>query len=157
MQQVHCRYISIPTIPLPTFHVPPSHPMLEPTVTQCWVMASTTTLNSMGCRRSPWVPPQYPLNGSPKYPPALATMVRRSHYVRRSCIVLGPTMYAARISSHLFQSRSSYAFWRSKKTSKRTASLVTISCCSSLVSRAEKLSTAQSYFKIICSRCDTIF
>ena len=83
------------------------------------------------------VMPWYPLNRIPKYPPALAIMVRRFQYVRRSRIVLGPTPYAVRISRYLPRSRASYAFWRPKKTSKRTTSLMAISDWISLASRVD--------------------
>ena len=46
------------------------------------------------------------------------------------------TLYAARISRHLSLSRASYDFWRSKNTLKRTASLMSVRCCSSLALRA---------------------
>ena len=100
-------------------------------------MASKTMLNSVGDRGYPWFMLRYSLNGSTKYLMALATMVRRSQYVQRSRIVLRTTPYAVRISRHLSQSRSSYAFWRFKKTSKRTAYLMAISCWSSLISKVE--------------------
>ena len=85
----------------------------------------------------PCVTPRQPFNRRPKYPLALVTMISRSQYVQRSRSVMSLTPYAARISRHLYQSRASYAFWRSKNTPKRTASLMAISCCSRLSSRSE--------------------
>ena len=51
--------------------------------------------------------PWYTLNGCPKYPLYLATMVSWSQYTQRSRIVLEPTPYATRISRHLSQSKAS--------------------------------------------------
>ena len=68
----------------------------------------------------------------PKYPPALSTMVIWSQYVQRSWILLELNPYAARISSHLSQSRSSYSLWKSKNTLKRTNSLMDLICWSRL-------------------------
>ena len=62
-------------------------------------------------------------------------MVRRPQYVQRSRIVLGPTPCDTIISRCMSQSRASYAFWRSSKTSKRTASLVVVICWRRLASR----------------------
>ena len=76
------------------------------TVTQWRRTAYTNMLKSVGGKGSAWVTPRHPLNGSPKYPLALATMVSWPQYYQRSRIVLGPTPYAARISRHLSQSRA---------------------------------------------------
>ena len=63
--------------------------------------ASTTTLKIVGYKGSPWVTLWYHLNGSPKYLPALATMVRQYQYVQRIRIVLGMTPYTAMITRHM--------------------------------------------------------
>ena len=48
----------------------------------------------------------------------------------------GPTLYAARISRHISQSRAYYALWRSNNTLKSTPSLMAVIWCSRLASRA---------------------
>ena len=63
-------------------------------------------------------------------------MVIWTHYVQRSRSALGPTLYSARILRHLYRSRASYAFWRSKNTSKRIASPMAVRCWSNLTLRA---------------------
>ena len=76
------------------------------TVTQWRMTASMTTLKIVVDRGSPCVTPQYPLNGRPKCPLALATMVRRSQYVQISRTVLVPSLYAERSSGALSQSKA---------------------------------------------------
>ena len=66
------------------------------------------------------------LKGRLKYSPALATMFSRSQYVRSIWIAQGMTYYAERLSRYLYQSRASYAFWKSKNTLKSTASLMDV-------------------------------
>ena len=107
------------------------------TFTQLRMTSSTTTLKIVGYRGSPCVTPQYPLNRRPKYLPALATMVSRFQYVRRSRTVLGLTLYSAISYRGLSSSEASQAFRRSRNISKRTASLMAVSCWSSFASRVE--------------------
>ena len=48
------------------------------------MLSATDHVEYRGGKGSPWVWSRHPLNGSTKYPPALATMVSQSQYVRRS-------------------------------------------------------------------------
>ena len=56
------------------------------------------------------------------------TIVRRLHYVWRSLLAQGPTLYPSRISRHLDLSKSSYTLCRSRKITYRTSSLKSASC-----------------------------
>ena len=61
------------------------------TVTKWHMTASTKTLKSVGDMEQPWFTPRYPLKGGTWYTLALDTMVRRTHYIRRSQVSQGPT------------------------------------------------------------------
>ena len=52
-----------------------------------------TTLEIVGDSGSPWVTPQYPLKGVPKYPPAHATIFSLAQYCLRRRRARGTTTY----------------------------------------------------------------
>ena len=63
-------------------------------------------------------------------------MVTQTQYVRRSRSTLGPTLYAASISGHLYWSRASYYFYRYRNILCSNSSIMALRFCRSLASRA---------------------
>ena len=101
-----------------------------------FMTVSMKTLESAGGRGLPWVTPYKPFKGGGAcYPPAFATMMRRTQLVGRSQIDQGPMLYPYRMSRRRSLSRSLYAFLSSKKILYSNASLIYFICWISLVSR----------------------